>query len=57
MPQAEFPQAELLGMVTVGIAEVRAKPNSDSTIVAKIYEMPLCSGSGRRSAESMAIFF
>src|SRR5512146_3308707 len=38
MPQAGFPQSEKLGRVTVGMAEVRAKPDADSPTVAKVYE-------------------
>jgi lipoprotein-anchoring transpeptidase ErfK/SrfK len=34
---APFPQAERLGRVTVGMAEVRAKPIADSAVVAKVY--------------------
>ena len=33
-----FPQEERLGRVTVGMAEVRAKPDADSAVVAKVYD-------------------
>src|SRR5450759_2557626 len=38
MPLVQFPQAEKLGRVTVGMAEVKAKPNPDSHTIAKVYE-------------------
>ena len=38
MPRVQFPQAERLGRVTVGMAEVKAKPDADSPTVVKVYE-------------------
>lgn len=38
LPLSPFPQEERLGRVTVGMAEVRAKPDADSPTVAKVYE-------------------
>ncbi|MBE3143829.1 MAG: L,D-transpeptidase [Planctomycetes bacterium] len=38
MPLAQFPQAERLGRVTVGMEEVKAKPDADSATVAKVYD-------------------
>ena len=37
-PLVEFPQADRLGRVTVGMVEVKAKPDPDSATVAKVYE-------------------
>lgn len=38
MPLVQFPQAERLGRVTVGMAEVKTKPDEDSATTAKVYE-------------------
>jgi hypothetical protein len=38
MPLSQFPQAERLGRVTVGMAEVKVKPDADSNTVDKVYE-------------------
>ncbi len=37
-PAAQFPQADRLGRMTVGMAEVRNRPDADSTIVGKVYQ-------------------
>ncbi len=34
----QFPVADRLGRVNVGMAEVRAKPDAESNTVAKVYE-------------------
>ncbi|MBA3074277.1 MAG: L,D-transpeptidase [Anaerolineae bacterium] len=38
IPKLQFPQVELLGRVTVGMAEVKAKPDADSITISKVYE-------------------
>jgi hypothetical protein len=38
IPQVVLPQMDRLGRVTVGMVEVKARPNADSSTVAKIYE-------------------
>lgn len=38
MPQIQFPDAPKLGRVTVGMAEVKKKPDADSPTIAKVYE-------------------
>ncbi|MBA4383740.1 MAG: hypothetical protein C0410_03315 [Anaerolinea sp.] len=37
-PRLQFPLVERLGRVTVGMAEVKAKPDADSTTISKVYE-------------------
>jgi len=37
-PILQFSQAERLGRVTVGMAEVKTKPDADSTTISKVYE-------------------
>lgn len=36
-PKVQFPEGERLGRVTVGMAEVKSRPDADSQTVAKIY--------------------
>jgi len=38
LSQISFPQEERLGRVTVGMAEVKVKPDADSLTIAKVYE-------------------
>lgn len=38
LPLAQFPQAERLGRVNVGMVEVKTRPDPDSATVAKVYE-------------------
>lgn len=38
LPLSQFPQAERLGRVTVGMTEVKVKPDADSNTVDKVYE-------------------
>jgi hypothetical protein len=38
LAQVSFPQEERLGRVTIGMAEVKAKPDADSPTIAKVYE-------------------
>ena len=37
-PRVQFPQAEKLGRVNVGMVEAKSKPDTDSETVAKVYE-------------------
>ncbi|MAT43703.1 MAG: hypothetical protein CL609_15305 [Anaerolineaceae bacterium] len=38
IPLVQFPESERLGRVTVGMVEIKAKPDQDSATVSKIYE-------------------
>jgi lipoprotein-anchoring transpeptidase ErfK/SrfK len=38
MPSVQFPTADKLGRVNVGMAEIRIKPDADSNVVAKVYK-------------------
>jgi lipoprotein-anchoring transpeptidase ErfK/SrfK len=38
LSQVQFPESERLGRLTVGMAEVKAKPDIDSNTVTKVYE-------------------
>ena len=38
LSQIQFPESERLGRLTVGMAEVKAKPDIDSNTVTKVYE-------------------
>jgi hypothetical protein len=38
IPLVQFPETERLGRVTVGMAEVKTKPDADSATVSKVYE-------------------
>ena len=38
LPPVQFPIADKLGRVTVGMAEIKLKPDADSTTIGKTYE-------------------
>lgn len=38
IPLTQFQEAERLGRVTVGMVEVKSRPDVDSNTVAKVYE-------------------